>query len=271
MSQIRVPKPGEFYRHFKNKYYQIIAIAIHSETREQMVVYQALYGDFQTFVRPLDMFASEVDHEKYPQVKQLYRFELISRDELQKGLYEMNQNLSQSIKDTENSSKPLNGTNIERNYVSINIENHHENHEESYDEVPVKNHRDIDKENHDENSEKNQGNNLENNPDNIHNKNNNSDCNQEVHRNEPNLSDSKDISNAQNRISPDVLAFLDADTYQDKLNVLASMKNRLEERTLDTIATAMELYVDEQNIEERYATLIRCLELKNKFENSRNR
>lgn len=77
-----IPKPLEQYMHFKGKRYQIVAVAKHSETMQQMVVYQALYGDYGIYVRPLDMFLSEVDHVKYPEVKQKYRFAHIGVDEV---------------------------------------------------------------------------------------------------------------------------------------------------------------------------------------------
>ena len=83
--------PGDIVQHFKRELlteeeragnmhlYEIVGVAIHSETREPMMVYRPLYDDGGMYVRPLEMFLSEVDHEKYPEVKQKYRFEEVRK------------------------------------------------------------------------------------------------------------------------------------------------------------------------------------------------
>lgn len=75
--------PGDIVRHFKNEFsndantymYKIIAFGYHTETKEPMVVYQALYDTGEIYIRPYDMFMSKVDRDKYPDARQEYRFE----------------------------------------------------------------------------------------------------------------------------------------------------------------------------------------------------
>ena len=81
---MRELKINGIYRHFKGDYYIVLDIANCSETKNKYVVYRQLYGEGSLWIRPIEMFLSEVDRKKYPDVEQKYRFELQTIDSVVK-------------------------------------------------------------------------------------------------------------------------------------------------------------------------------------------
>lgn len=201
------PKPQELYRHFKGNLYQIICLAKHSETREMMVVYQAMYDTFEIYVRPLAMFMEEVDHVKYPQVQQKYRFELL-----------------QDMKNDNEYADMAEGRKAATGRQTAEVQGQTE---------LVK--------------EKNR-----------------------VQETKIVQETGGDIAE-QIEIDPLVMEFLDADSYEQKLNILAALHNRITDEMINTMAIATDIEIKDGNVEERYEELKNCLLTFEKYECNRLR
>ncbi|MDE7156422.1 MAG: DUF1653 domain-containing protein [Lachnospiraceae bacterium] len=206
----RVLRPGQIYRHFKGNLYQILTVAVHSETGEELVIYQKLYEDFRVHARPLNMFLSEVDRRKYPRVRQKYRFELLYEPEFygkQDTVPEQKTGLA---------TEPMSGK----------------------DGVQTNGSR-------------------AGNPAAVY----------EALKEE----DADTDENEQQGANPYLLQFLEADTFEEKKNVLVSIKNRMTDRLIDDIAAALDVTVDEGELETRYNSLMNCVDTRRKFECNRFR
>lgn len=186
----RTPKPGELYRHFKNKLYQIVTVATHSETGEKLVIYQALYDDFGVYARPLDMFVSEVDHEKYPDVKQKYRFERITPQTKQTDT----QVKSEAVRQSAAKMPEAGSVQVQTSKAQVA--------DADDDQVP----------------------------------------------------------------NPQLIKFLDADTLEEKYNILVSMSDTITDRLLDDMAVVMDVVLPEAPLMERYEDLKNIIRTRQHYE-----
>lgn len=193
------PRPQEIYRHFKGNLYQIVTLAIHSETREELVIYQALYGDYKVYARPLSMFMEEVDRQKYPDVLQEYRFERIS-PAMEAG--------EQPKQEESGISAPIRKADIP----------------DLWEEAKGRPDSGIPKQ-----------------------------------------------ADEGFALDPQVMEFLDADTYEERLNILASMRYRVTDDMINTMAISVDLEIEDGEIEDRYEELKNCLLTLERFECNRLR
>lgn len=177
----RIPKPHEIYRHFKGNQYQVLAVAEHTETGEELVIYQAMYGEFKIYARPLKSFTEELDKEKYPSAGQKHRFELLK---------EVQETEAAQAKEAE----PEESTQAKETEPTEEL-----------------------------------------------------------------------------NIDPMVLAFLDANTYEERLQILASLHNRITDDMITTMAVACDIEVPDGELEERFYELRSCLITLERFECNRLR
>ena len=201
-----IPKPHEIYKHFKGNLYQVVTIAEHSETREQLVIYQALYGDFRTYARPLAMFTGEVDREKYPEVTQRFRFELQGAE------------ADRQARETD----VVSGAQTEAAQATSPVSPAAATQATSTGTQPV-------------------------------------------------AVTAQPVEDEEPALDPLVLEFLDADSYEEKLNILAGLHHRITNEMITTMAISCDIEVNDGELEDRYEELKNCLLTMEKFECNRLR
>lgn len=188
-----IPRQGELYRHFKNKMYQIVAVATHSETREQLVIYQALYGSYKVYARPLSMFMSEVDHEKYPDVEQKYRFEQVILPEEPQEIITPQETVMPEL----------------------------ETQEMVMPQAPVP---------------------------------------------QPVFEQEQPIEMPSAPADDKMMAFFDADSWEEKYNILVSMRDSINDIMIDCMAASLDTVIDEGPMEKRYDALKATVQTRQKYE-----
>lgn len=194
----QIPQAGEIYQHFKGKLYRIVALATHTETGEQLVIYQALYGEFQVFARPLSMFLEKVDAKKYPDAAGKDRFMRIPMAEAA-AVPQPVPAPSENPVEPRPAAMPSESI-VESRAVAASSENS-----------------------------------VEPQPD------------------------------------PGLLAFLDADSYEEKLEVFAALEGKVDLHMLNAIAASLDLELSEGSLEEQYDTLKSCLMTLERYECNRLR
>ena len=228
------PMPGELYRHFKNKMYQVVALATHSETREPMVVYQALYGDFMTYVRPYDMFISEVDHEKYPHVFQKYRFELVGTTNVTEA--ELAGKAQPEPADA--AEQPRSVSAGETGSKSGTMEPPHPGFAGGAQRAG--------------------------NPEHIF---------RERRQSESPQPEVKSEEDELAGVNPALLAFLDTDDFEEKYKILCGLEQRGEvtNHLIDQFAVTLDLVIPEGDADDRFVQLKNCVRTRSHFETNRLR
>lgn len=230
-----IPRPQEIYKHFKGNLYQVVTVAEHTETGKLLVVYQAMYGDFKTYARELEMFTSRVDREKYPDAAQEFRFELQGPDsgrQIRESGPAGGTGKWEEPKDSpEKAERPASGTGGRQEPAGG-------------DEKA-------------ERSGRSQG-------------------------SAAGIMAAADTGGAQkdssvsgggtsaaqesSGLDPMVEQFLDADSYEEKLNLLAGLHHRITQDMVTTMAVASDIEVEDGELEDRYQQLKNCLLTLEKYE-----
>ena len=214
----RTPRPNEIYQHFKGNLYRVVTLAKHADTGQMLVIYQALYGSFEVFARPLADFTGKVDRAKYPDAAAEYRFTLLPQivgQASEADRLEMRQEPDTAQPQSSGAENPEAGN----------------RRPTEPDSTPVQ-----------EQTAPTKG----------------TDMQPQDEQEEPAL-------------DPMLLAFLDADTYEEKLAIFTDMSGRVTDDMLTTMAVSMDIDLKEGELMDRYEELKNCIIMREKYECNRLR
>ena len=221
-----IPKPHEIYKHFKGNLYQITAIAEHTETGEALVVYQAMYGEFKIYARPLSMFVSRVDREKYPDAAQEFRFELQGPESARQRA-----EMGSGSKDSVMQRAEMGSETRESMMQRVEAESEPEMKESTEQKAGL-----------------------------------------EAAAGTPApKGNGGELTEGELTLDPMVLEFLDADSYEKRLNILAGLHHRITDEMITTMAIACDVEINNGETEERYEALKNCLITLERYECQRIR
>lgn len=267
----RMPKPGELYKHYTGEIYQILTVAKHSETDERLVVFQAMYGTFDTYASPLSMFLSEVDHQKYPRVKQQYWFEqvkktMLAQEQQKSDGYGVEQQgvddrigmigivggriQQQRIDDKDDKLEGMETiaekkATVERPHTSSPAESKRAFREEGGSPSDIeasylqRRRRQI--------------------------------ADRESRREQFLKPKKQESATDELRANPCLLKFLDADTYEAKYQVLTEIQEEMTDRLIDDMAVVLDVVIPEGPLNERYYQLRNIILTRQKYETIRYR
>lgn len=214
----RTPRPNEIYQHFKGNLYRVVTLAKHADTGQMLVIYQALYGNFEVFARPLADFTGKVDRAKYPDAAAEYRFTLLPQivgQDSEAERPEMRQEPDTTQPQSSGAENPEAGN----------------RRRPEPDSTPMQ-----------EQTAPTKG----------------TDMQPQDEQEEPAL-------------DPMLLAFLDADTYEEKLAIFTDMSGRITDDMLTTMAVSMDIDLKEGELMDRYEELKNCIIMREKYECNRLR
>lgn len=234
-----IPKPGQIYRHFKGNLYRIVTLAVHSETGEALVIYQALYGEYKVYARPLSMFMERLDRNKYQDAAAEMRFTL--QEEL--------------IAPVAAEMKPEAGAGAERSSRTegeggtgaAGLTETEEAEEIGFKAAgaPIPTQPAGSTENADIET-----------------------------ADAPEAAEGAEASAADEtgfHLDPLVIEFLDADTCEKRLNILSALRERITDDMINIMAISVGVEIKEGDVERRYDELRSCLLTFGKYESNRLR